>query len=304
LVVIGSGPAGLTAGLYGHRAGLEVLIIGGQDPGGQVMRHHNIENYPGFPGGVTGPELMARWLRQVIEEIGSAPEPECVTQVNFSNPIKLLSVGEKTIRSRSVIVATGCKSRRMLVPGEDEFYGKGVFFCATCDGPMLRTMSNRNAVVVGGGDSAFHTAEALLPHADSVTIIMRGSKPKAQRVLTRRLEQNPKTRIIADRSVIAVKGETSVNQLVLRNVHNGEIELFPVNAVFVGIGQAPATEFLEGKLEQTPEGFLVTDRELCTSTAGVFGAGDIRDTPLRQIVTAASDGAVAAGSATRYVRTM
>lgn len=301
LVVIGSGPSGLTAGIYAHRSGLKVLILGGENPGGQVMRHYRIENYPGFPGGVTGAELMARWLRQVIDETGSAPQPESVTAVNFAGRVKEVSVGSQLFGGRSVIIATGAGPRRLFVPGESEFEGKGVFYCATCDGPMLRTMSSRHAAVIGGGDTAFHTAMSLLPHADSITIIMRGVGPKAKPALTRRLEQDQKIRVLTDRSIIAVKGEKGIMELVLQNTRTHETEIFPVNAVFVGVGQSPVTEFLEGKLELNEKGFIVTDNMLRTSVPGVFAAGDVRDTPLRQVITAAADGALAAEIATEYV---
>lgn len=302
MVVLGSGPAGLTAGLYGHRSGLKVHIVGGEMPGGQVMRHYRIENYPGFPGGVTGAELMARWLRQVIDETGSAPQPEPVSKIDFSSPIKRVLVGSEFLEARSLVIATGAEPRRLLVPGESQFEGKGVFYCASCDGPMLRTMTSRHAAVIGGGDTAFHTAMSLLPHADSITIITRGAGPKAKPVLTRRLEQDQKTRILTHRSVKAVKGAKAVKELVLQNTRTQETEIFPVNAVFVGIGQSPVTEFLKGKLELNEEGFIVTDSMLKTSVGGVFAAGDVRDTPLRQIITAAADGALAAESAAKYVR--
>ncbi len=302
LVVLGSGPAGLTAGLYGHRSGLKVCIAGGEMPGGQVMRHYRIENYPGFPGGVTGAELMARWLRQVIDETGAAPQSEIVTNIDFSSPIKRVLVGSQLVGARSLVIATGAAPRRLLVPGESEFEGKGVFYCATCDGPMLRTMTSRHAAVIGGGDTAFHTAVSLLPHADSITIITRGISPKAKLALTRQLEKDQKIRVLTHRSVTAVKGTKAVTELVLQNTRTQETETFPVNAVFVGIGQSPVTEFLEGKLELNEKGFIVTDGMLRTSVPGVFAAGDVRDTPLRQIITAAADGALAAESAGQYVR--
>jgi len=302
LLVIGAGPAGLTAALYGHRAGLKVIVLGGETPGGQVTLHHKVENYPGFPGGVTGAELMVRWLQQVIDEIGCAPEPEPVTAVNVSGPVKEVFVADHSYRAQAVIIATGSRPRRLSVPGETEWEGRGVFYCATCDAPLLRTMSSRRSVVVGGGDTAFHTAMALLPHAESVTVITRGAGPKAKPPLIKQLIQNPKARILVRRSVNAVIGEKRLTGLALQNTQTNETETFVVDAVFVGVGQSPTTGFLGGCLELNEGGFIVADNELRTSVPGVFAAGDVRDTPLRQIITAAADGALAAQSATEYLR--
>jgi len=302
LLVIGAGPSGLTAALYGHRSGLKVHVLGGETPGGQVMLHYRVENYPGFPGGVTGAELMARWLQQVIDELGCVPEPESVTEVHFSDPIKEVFVADRLYRARAVIVATGAQPRKLMVPGESEFQGKGVFYCATCDAPLLRTMASRRAAVVGGGDTAFHTAMALLPHAESVTVITRAAEPRAKPPLIARLEKDPKAGVLVRRSVNAVVGDKGVSGLVLQDTHTSETTTFPVDAVFVGVGQSPVTGFLTGSVELNESGFIVTDNRLRTSVPGVFAAGDVRSTPLRQIITAAADGALAAQSATEYLQ--
>lgn len=302
VAVLGAGPAGLTAGLYGHRSGFRVLILGGQNPGGQVTLHHRVENYPGFPGGVTGAELMTRWLKQVMDEIGHMPIPEEVTAVDLSDEIKVVSTLTEAYKTRSVIVATGSKPRRLLIPGEQEFENKGVFYCAHCDAPLLRTMASRHAAVIGGGDTALHTGFALLPHAESVTIISRGSALRAAPSLVGRFTQEPSTRIVLQRAVMAIEGEKKASGLVLQNTQSNDLETFPVDAVFVGIGQSPVTAFLGNELALNEDGFIVTDRLLRTSQAGVFAAGDVRDTPLRQIITAAADGAIAANSAAEYLR--
>ncbi len=302
VAVLGAGPAGLTANLYSHRSGLKVLMLGGQNPGGQVTLHHRVENYPGFPGGVTGAELMTRWLKQVIDEIGHMPMPEEVTAVDLSDEIKVVSTLTETYKTRSVIVATGSKPRRLSVPGESEFEGKGVFFCATCDAPLLRTMSSRRAAVIGGGDTALHTGLALIPHAESVTIVSRGSDLRATPALVERFTRESTTKIILQRAVMAVVGEKNASGLVLVNTISREKETFPVDAVFVGVGQSPVTSFLGNGLALNAGGFIITDSHLRTSLAGVFAAGDVRDTPLRQIVTAAADGAIAASSTAEYLR--
>ncbi len=304
LLVLGSGPAGLTAGLYAHRSGLEVLILGGDTPGGQVTLHHKVENFPGFPGGVTGAELMTRWLRQVADETGSMPIYESVEAVEFSGTIKRVSTESGTYQARTVVVATGARPRLMNVPGESEFSGSGVFYCATCDAPLLRTMSDSRAVVVGGGDSAVHTSLALLPHAESVTIITRGDRLRANPALTKKILGDERIRVLVNMSVKAILGNEATTGLLLENRSTGESETFPTEAVFVGVGQSPATGFLGGALALNADGSIVTDSSLQTSIPGIFAAGDVRETPLRQIVTAAADGAVAAQNAARYLQTM
>lgn len=302
LLIIGAGPSGLTAGIYGHRAGLNVLMIGGYAPGGQVTLHYKVENYPGFPGGITGAELMARWLKQLIDEVGEMPIPSSVTSVDFSNRIKEVYVNDDVFRAKAVIIATGSEPRRLEVPGESRLEGKGVFFCATCDAPLLRTMSSRRAAVIGGGDTAFHTAMALLPHAELVTVITRGSEPRAKPALIQRFLQDQKASILVQRSVTEIIGEREVTSLSLQNTETKDFETFGVDAVFVGVGQSPVTGFLNDELELNASGFVITDARLGTSAPGVFAAGDVRDTPLRQILTAAADGALAAQTAADYLR--
>ena len=264
--------------------------------------HHRVENFPGFPEGVTGAELMTRWVKQVIDEVGCMPLPDEVTSVNFSDRIKVISTATMTYKTQTVIVSTGSKPRRLSVPGESEFEGRGVFFCAHCDAPLLRTMSSRRAAVIGGGDTAFHTALALIPHAESVTVVSRGSESRAKPALIGRFTRESNTKILLRRAVLAVVGKERASGLILKNTESKETENLPVDAVFVGVGQSPSTSFLGNALALNEEGFIKTDRVLRTSQAGVFAAGDVRDTPLRQIITAAADGAVAAHSAAEYLR--
>jgi thioredoxin reductase (NADPH) len=222
--------------------------------------------------------------------------------VNFSGKVKEVQSAEDVYRAKAVIVATGSSARHLNVAGEEELDGKGVFYCATCDAPLLRTMESRRAVVVGGGDSALHTALALLPHADSVTVISRGADIRAKPLLVDRFTRDPKAEILLERSVKNIVGEEKVTGITLENVRSHEQEIMPVDAVFVGAGQVPVTEFLDGTLALDDQGFIITDEMLNASIPGVFAAGDVRVNPLRQIITAAADGALAAHAAAQYLR--
>jgi thioredoxin reductase (NADPH) len=296
LIVIGSGPAGLTAAIYGHRAGLSVLVLGGPAPGGKVARQHRIENYPPFPGGVAGAELMVKWLAQAGQELGAFPQDTRVDRVDFSSrPLKLFA-GEESFLARSLILASGSHPRRLGVPGEARLEGKGVFFCATCDAPLLATMERQRALVVGGGDSAAHTALGVLPHAESVTLVAR-NQFRASPALMKRLRADHKVSFLNGRKVSRVLGEDAVSGLSLGLGQGGGQEEIPGEAVFIGIGNRPATRFLGDALELDEQGFVITNSELAASAPGVFAAGDVRTTPLRQIITAAADGALAAQSA-------
>jgi thioredoxin reductase (NADPH) len=302
LIVIGSGPAGLTAALYGHRSGLSVWALGGETPGGQVVTHQRIDNYPGFPGGVAGAQLAVHWIRQFVDETGSMPCNESATQVDFSGPIKSVSTPDGVYRACAVIVATGASPRLLGVPGETELAGKGVYYCATCDGPLLRRAQRRRAAVAGGGDAAVHTALALLPHAESVSLICRSRELRARAYLVNRLKSTEGVRLVLGRAIKAIEGTDKVAGVVVEHVESGQVDTLAFDAVFVGVGQAPVTGFLNGALALNDQGFIVTDSLLQTSVPGIFAAGDVRDSPLRQIVTAAADGALAAHSAAEFLR--
>ncbi len=301
LMILGSGPAGLTAGLYAHRAGLNVLILGGDSPGGKVMTHPLLENYPPFPGGVTGAELMIRWVKQVSDEIGDGPVAEMVTDLNLAGETKTATTDSGVYRARTAIIATGAAPRRLGIPGEADFEGKGVFSCAMCDAPLLRTLARSRALVVGGGDTALHTALGLLPHAESVVLITRGDALRAQPVLIDRFEQNEKSSTVFNRKVTAIQGESWVTCAEVIDVNKEAAEIIEVEGVFVGIGVVSSTEFLHGVLDLDDDGFIKVDHNLGTSIPGVFAAGDVRVSPLRQILTAAADGALAGTRAAEYV---
>lgn len=301
LVILGAGPAGLTAGIYAHRAGLRTVIIG-DTPGGQAVHHAHIDNYPGFPGGITGAELMTGWIRQAFEETGEMPRPEKLSGVDLSGKSRSVRTEEATYFAPSLIVATGASPKALGVPGEGKLIGKGVFYCATCDAPLLRTMERQRAAVVGGGNSAYYTALALLPHAESIAVVTRGSEARADPVLVDRLAQEPKIEIVPETVVERVLGTDNVTGLKLKNERTDESVERALDAIFIGVGQKPVTGFFGGAVELDEEGFVITDANLETSVEGVFAAGDVRVSPLRQIITAAADGALAAHMAARYVR--
>lgn len=295
LVVIGSGPAGLTAALYGARAGLRVALIGGHAPGGKVARHHHIENYPPFGEGVGGAELMVRWIKQTSQELGSFPELVMVQEADLSSrPFTLRGEGDASWQGRALIVATGSLPRRLGVPGEARLDGEGVYYCATCDAPLLATLERQRAVVVGGGDSAVHTALGVLPYAEKVTLVARGAL-RASPALLARLKDDCKVNFVTG-EIAAIQGDKSVTGVSLQD--GAELDC---DAVFVGVGNRPASGFLNGALELDAEGFIKTDQRLMTSLPGVWAAGDARSTPLRQIVTAAADGALAAQEAAAWL---
>jgi thioredoxin reductase (NADPH) len=301
LLVLGSGPAGLTAGLYGCRAGLRVLILGGDHPGGKVMMHPHIENYPPFPGGVTGTELMIKWVKQVSDELGDGPLPVTVTAADFSGDLKNVTTEQGVFETGSVVVATGAAPRKLGVPGEDDFDGRGVFSCAMCDAPLLRTLKRQRAVVVGGGDTAVHTALGLLPHAEKVTLITRGRSLRAQPILVDRFTKDMKSEIVTCRHVRSISGGDWVEALEIWDEETDKGYELEAEGVFVGIGLTPETGFLNGELALDEEGFILVDAGLATSAPGVYAAGDVRSGGLKQIIAAAADGALAATGAAAYL---
>lgn len=297
VIIIGGGPAGLTAGLYSARNGLATLLLEGGPPGGQAALTETIENYPGFPGGIGGPELMSLFARQALD-FGLEMRSEMVTDVDLEGVEKTVTTASNTYRCRAVIVASGAKSRPLGVPGEKEFTGRGVSYCATCDGAFFR---NKRVAVVGGGDAAVEEALFLTKFARQVIIIHRRDELRATRVLQERARANDRIEFVWKAVVEAIEGDRAVERVVLRRVDTGERFVEPVDGVFVFIGTEPNTGFLRGKLPLTPEGYIETSADMSTSIPGVFAAGDVRAKELRQVATAVGDGAQAAMSAEKYL---
>ncbi len=300
LVIVGAGPAGLTAGIYAARARMKVLCLEKTAPGGQILVSDHVENYPGFPEGISGAELVSHMQRQA-ERLGLPIESGDVLYADFAGPVKSLALSDRTISARSVIVATGASPRRLSVPGEAQFYGKGVSFCATCDGPFFR---GQDVAAVGGGDTAVQESLFLARFARKVYLIHRRDALRAAAILQERAQAEPKIEMVWDSVVTAVKGLDAVESLAVKNVKTGAERLLPVSGCFVWVGVLPNTEFLSGVVKLDQGGFIITGPRMETSVPGVFAAGDCRDTPLRQVATAVGDAAIAAMSAEQYVASL
>ncbi len=298
IVIIGAGAAGLTAGMYAARSNLDVALLEKFTPGGQTALTAFVENYPAFPGGISGYELMDNMRRQA-EEFGLKIMTAEVRGVHPREgmPFRVVTANAE-LRARAVIVCTGVRPRLLGVPGERELFGKGVSTCATCDGAFYRDM---DVAVIGGGDSALDEGLYLTRYASMVHIIHRRDRFRAIHALVRKAKDNPKIRFHLDTVATSINGNGFVESLSLRNVKNGTESELSVAGVFLYAGLIPNNEMFRDLLVIDAEGFIITDRELMTSVPGVFAAGDVRDTPLRQIVTAASDGALAAYTAGKYI---
>lgn len=297
-LILGGGPAGLTAGLYAARGGRKVALIERAMPGGQAFLTNEIENYPGFPQGIGGPELMMAFQEQAIR-FGLEIINNDIVKVDLAGDVKVLTGADGTVYlARTVIIATGAEPKKLGVPGEEEFRGRGVSYCATCDGAFFR---NKKVAVVGGGDAAVEEAMFLTRFAEQVVIIHRRDEFRAINVLQERAKDNEKIEFRLNTVVEAIQGNQKVESLRLRNVVTGDIQEEPFDGVFIFVGTQPNTKFLEGVLSLDEKGCIVTNETMGTSLKGVYAAGDVRNTPFRQVATAVGDGAIAANSAEQYL---
>ncbi|GAF25652.1 thioredoxin reductase [Moorella thermoacetica Y72] len=297
LMIIGGGPAGLTAALYGARGGLNTILLEMGAPGGQAGQTDRIENYPGFPDGITGIDLAMKFAEQA-QRFGARLEMTTVREVDFSGANKKVITSNGEYEARAVIIASGAHPRPLGVPGEAELRGRGVSYCATCDGAFFR---DKKVAVVGGGDSAVEEALFLTRFASQVTIIHRREALRATRVIQDRARDNPKISFQWNTVVNAIQGKDKVSSLQLKDVRTGALREEPFDGVFIFIGLEPNTDFLGGALTLDPDGYIVTREDLATSIPGVFAAGDVRAKNFRQVSTAVGDGAVAAMAAERYL---
>jgi len=297
VIVIGSGPAGLTAALYAARAHLDVLVLTGSEIGGQVALTSEVENYPGFPEGIQGPELVQR-MQEQAERFGARVELDTITAVDFQRHPFVLTGYNGNYLARAVIVATGASPRKLQVPGEAELTGRGVSYCATCDGWFFQ---DKEVVVVGGGDSAMEEGLFLTKFARKVTVVHRRDQLRASKILQKRAFANPKMDFIWDTVVTEILGEEKVEAVRLKNVKMGEERVMPIDGVFVFIGHIPNTSIFQGQLEVDERGYLVVDRRMHTSVPGVFAAGEVADPIFRQVITSAGMGAAAAMEAEKWL---
>lgn len=298
IIIIGSGPAGLTAAIYAARANQSPLVITGNEIGGQIATTNEVENYPGFPDGITGPELVAVMQKQA-ERFGARIEIDYVTKVNLkTHPFELETEGGKAYQAKSLIVATGASARKLDVPGEKELAGRGVSYCATCDGFFFR---NKEIAVVGGGDSALQEGLFLTKFASKVHIIHRRDALRAQPILQDRARENPKMNFVWNSVVKEIKGNGSVQTLVLENTRTHAVSELPAQGIFVYVGHTPNTELFKGQLEMNEEGYIKVDGRLHTSVPGVFAAGEAHDHIFRQAVVSAGYGCMAEMEAEKWL---
>ncbi|EIM62211.1 thioredoxin-disulfide reductase [Desulfobacter postgatei] len=299
LVIIGAGPAGLTAGLYAARARMNVLLIEKAVPGGQILVTDWIENYPGFPEGISGYDLAEKIKEQALT-LGLNIETAEVQGLDLSGTIKEVIFKEKRIKTKSLIIASGASPKRPGI-GEEKFMGKGVSFCATCDGPFFR---DKVLVAVGGGDTAIQESIFLTKFAKKVYVVHRRDELRATKILQERAFANDKIEFLWDSVVTGMDGFFGVEKVHVKNLKTGNESQIEANGCFIWIGILPNTEFIKGDVKTDESGFIVVDTKMQTNVPGVFAIGDVRDTPLRQIATAVGDGAIAAVSAEHYIENL
>lgn len=298
VIIIGSGPAGLTAALYTARANLDPLVISGNQLGGQVSITNEVENYPGFPQGTTGPELVDLMQKQA-ERFGARVLVDEVTEVDLrhGSPFTVTTHGQ-SFETKALIIASGSSPRRLGVPGEDPHIGRGVSFCATCDGFFFR---GKEIVVVGGGDSALEEGLFLTRFADAVRVIHRRNELRAGETLKKRAFNNAKMSFIWDTVVEEIEGNGKVEAVRLRNVKNGEQTRLPTAGVFIYVGHYPNSDLFKGQLDMDSHGYLIADKRMMTNVPGVFAAGEIQDPVYRQVASSVGQGCQAAMMTERWL---
>jgi thioredoxin reductase (NADPH) len=290
VVIIGSGPAGYTAGIYTSRAKLKTRIVSGTLPGGQLMTTSEVENYPGFPNGIFGPELMMN-MRQQAERFGTCIVDDEVIRVDFNKrPFEVTSHSE-TCEAHSVIICTGASPRKLGIPSEEQFAGRGVSYCATCDGPFFK---GEDIVVVGGGDTALEEATFLTKFGKSVRLVHRRASLRASKILQQKAFENPKIEFLWNRVISTIEGDRKVGAVTVKDVENGLEQRLPAGGIFVAIGHEPNTAIYKGQIELDNKGYIILKNHTATNIDGVFAAGDVHDFRYRQAITAGGFGCMAA----------
>ena len=297
VIIIGAGPSGYTAGIYCSRAGYDTLILSGILPGGQLVNTTEVENYPGFENGIMGPDLMID-MRKQSQRMGTTIIDDEAVDVDFRRkPFKVLTASEE-YEGRAVIIATGANPRKMGLEGEQTFAGKGVSYCATCDGPFFRNME---LVVVGGGDSAIEEATFLTKFATTVHLVHRRGELRASKVMQERALNNEKIKFHWDSAVIDIKGDQKMQQAILKNLKTNEETTLDVGGLFVAIGHEPNTKLFKSQIDLDDEGYVVLKNKTHTNIEGIFAAGDVHDRSYRQAITAAGFGCMAAIDVDKYI---
>jgi len=297
VIIIGGGPAGLAAGMYAARANLKTLLLEKTMPGGQAATTEMIENYPGFPEGINGFDLAMKFNEQA-RRFGMEVATAEVSRLELPGNVKKVITTAKEYTAKTVIIASGAQSTKLGVPGEAAFTGRGVSYCATCDGAFFR---DKKVAVVGGGDAAVEEAIFLTKFASEVYLIHRRDTLRATKIVQDRAKNNPKITFIWNSVVEEIKGNEKVDELVVKNIVTGETTLLAVDGIFIYVGMKPNTLFLPPEIKVSPEGYIITNDQMETTIPGVFAAGDLRQKLLRQVVTAVADGAIAAVAAEKYI---
>jgi thioredoxin reductase (NADPH) len=300
VIIVGGGAAGLTAGLYASRAHLKTVLLEAMIPSGQAYMTERIENYPGFPDGIGGRELIERFTQQATRFGLEIQQFTAVDKVQPQGKKHSVQSGEKQFSASALIIATGAQWQKLGVPGEEEFAGKGISYCATCDGAFFK---DQEVAVVGGGDTALEDALYLSRLCRKVYVIHRRDQLKAQKILQQKASKELAIEFIWNTVVKEIKGGEAVKTLLLEDLKQAKQRELAVSGAFIAVGQRPNTDLVRGVVELDEKGYIITDQDCATSIAGIFAAGDVRQKGLRQVATAVGDGAVAAAAAERYVAT-
>ncbi len=295
LIIIGAGPAGLTAGLYAGRDRLNTLILEMLNPGGRILATETIENFPGFTGSVATKDLMSN-LEKQVRDLGV--EIELTEALELDTHSKVVRCENKSYQANTVIIATGAKPRKLQVPGEDRLTGRGVSYCATCDGPLYR---DKEVVVVGGGNAAVEEALYLTRFAKSVNLIHRRDQLRATKILQEKIRANKKIALVLNSLVTEISGTNRVESVTVRDAVTQKEQTIACQGIFIYVGNVPNTAFIKAELESDEQGFIITNEELQASQQGIFACGDCRKKTLYQVITACAEGATAADSAQRYL---
>jgi thioredoxin reductase (NADPH) len=298
LIIIGGGPAGLTSGIYATRGKLDTVLLERMNPGGLVASTELVENYPGYPEGIVGAELTKKMEEQATKfGLVTMPYNE-VTSVDLKGKIKSVKVDQQEYRSKAVIIASGTEPKKLNIPGEEKFKGRGVSYCATCDGAFFQ---GKDIAVIGAGSSGIQEGMFLTRFVNSITVVEFMPQMNAEKILQERAQKEPKFKFFLNHMVISINGENRVESITIKSREIGEEKTIPVAGVFVYVGWNPMTHFLKGQVDLDKWGYIIASEDTKTSTPGVFVAGDVRQKELRQITTAVSDGTVAAFMAEKYI---